>query len=72
MVYVLLADGFENDMIHIGNPIRFDEDVFLSKLEGLMLAAYANKEGQIRGMVKDMVSTYYPEGKPPITERKSA
>ena len=26
-----------------------------------MLAAYANREEQIRGMVKDMVSTYFPE-----------
>ena len=51
-----------NDLIHIGNPIKFDEDVFLSKLEGLMMVAYANKEGQIRGLVKDMVSTYQPEG----------
>ena len=51
----------DNDLIHIGNPIKFDEDAFLGKLEGLMLAAYANKEGQIRGLVKDMVSTYYPD-----------
>ena len=51
----------DNDLIHIGNPIRFDEDQFLSKLENLMLAAYANREEQIRGLVKDMVSTYHPE-----------
>ena len=51
----------DNDLIHIGNPIKFDEDAFLSRLEELMLVAYANKEGQIRGLVKDMVSTYQPE-----------
>jgi len=62
----------DNDLIHIGNPIKFDEDEFLSKLEGLMLAAYANKEGQIRGLVKDMVSTYHPEGERTEAERKSA
>jgi len=62
----------DNDLIHIGNPIKFDEDEFLSKLENLMLAAYANREGQIRGLVKDMVSTYHPEGKPTVAERKSA
>ena len=51
----------DNDLIHIGNPIKFDEDEFLNKLENLMLAAYLNKEGQIRALVKDMVSTYHPD-----------
>ena len=62
----------DNDLIHIGNPIKFDENVFLSKLENLMLAAYANKEGQIRELVKDMVSTYRPEIAQPLQEYKSA
>ena len=51
----------DNDLIHIGNPIRFDEDEFLQNMEGLMLAAYANEEDQIRGLVKDMVTTYRPD-----------
>lgn len=51
----------DNDLIHIGNPIKFDENVFLNKLENLMLAAYLNKEGQIRALVKDMVSTYHSD-----------
>jgi FlaA1/EpsC-like NDP-sugar epimerase len=51
----------DNDLIHIGNPIRFDEDEFLQNMEGLMQAAYANEEEQIRGMVKDMVTTYRPD-----------
>ena len=51
----------DNDLIHIGNPVRFDEDEFLKRMEGLMLAAYANREEQIRGLVKDMVATYRPD-----------
>ena len=62
----------DNDLIHIGNPIKFDEDAFLEKLEGLMLSAYANKEGQIRALVKNMVSTYHPEGERTAAEQKSA
>ena len=62
----------DNDLIFIGNPIKFDEDAFLEKLERLMLVAYANKEEQIRGLVKDMVPTYYPEGKEMAAERMSA
>ena len=52
----------DNDLIHIGNPIIFDENVFLSKLEELMLVAYSNKSC-IRELVKDMVPTYTPEEK---------
>ena len=51
----------DNDLIHIGNPIAFDEDAFLAKLEKLMEAAYANREGDIRGLVKEIVPTYHPE-----------
>ena len=52
----------DNDLIHIGNPIKFDEDVFLDKLEGLMLAAYSNRDN-IRDLVREMVSTYRPLAK---------
>ena len=51
----------DNDLIHIGNPIAFDEDAFLAKLEKLMEVAYANREGDIRGLVKEIVPTYHPE-----------
>ena len=61
----------DNDLIHIGNPIAFDEDLFLDKLEGLMMAAYANKSG-IRELVKDMVPTYKPEMEGEELKRKSA
>ena len=50
----------DNDLIHIGNPIKFDEDHFLSQLEALTEAAYANKEDKIRDLVKKTVSTYHP------------
>ena len=59
----------DNDLIHIGNPIKFDEDMFLDELENLMAAAYSNKEN-IREQVAKMVSTYHPEGKHP-NEAKS-
>ena len=50
----------DNDLIHIGNPIKFDEEAFLRQLEVLTEAAYANKEGKIRELVKEAVSTYHP------------
>ncbi len=61
----------DNDLIHIGNPIEFDEDAFLNQLEALMLAAYSNRS-DIRERVKEMVSTYHPEGEQPAQERESA
>ena len=33
----------------------------IPQLEGLMNAAYSNKEAVIRDLVQDMVSTYHPE-----------
>ena len=50
----------DNDLIHIGNPIPFDHDLFLVKLSGLMDVAYANKGSLIREKLMDMVSTYHP------------
>ena len=50
----------DNDLIHIGCPIPFDTDQFLSQLEELMNAAYANKPN-IRVLVQKMVSTYHPQ-----------
>ena len=49
----------DNDLIHIGNPIPFDHDLFLVQLEGLMETAYANK-ANIREKLMEMVSTYHP------------
>ena len=51
----------DNDLIHIGNPIQFDEDLFLKRLEKLTEAAYANRETQIRSLVEVIVTTYHPD-----------
>ena len=48
----------ENNLIHIGQPVAFDEDEFLKKLEGLMEVAY-NNSADIRRYVSEMVSTYH-------------
>ena len=50
----------DNDLIHIGNPIQFNEEAFLQQLEALTEAAYANKEDKIRTLVQETVSTYHP------------
>ncbi len=49
----------ENDLIHIGNPIPFDTDIFLVQLKKLMDTAY-NNDGDIRSLVAEMVPTYQP------------
>lgn len=49
----------KNELIHIGCPIPFDIEVFLKQLDGLMEAAYKNKE-DIRERVEEVVSTYHP------------
>lgn len=50
-----------NKLIHIGNPILFDTEVFQHQLEELMLAAYENSD-DICEMVKEMVPTYSAGG----------
>ena len=50
----------KNELIHIGKPVPFDVDQFLSSLERLMDAAYLNSP-DIRGLVQEMVPTYHPE-----------
>ena len=47
-----------NHLIHIGNPIPFDTDAFLAKLEPLMDIAYDNREDIIRDKVAELVTTY--------------
>lgn len=49
-----------NNLIHIGNPVPFDYDLFLVSLDDLMNQAYANDEC-IRESVRKMVSTYHDE-----------
>ncbi len=48
-----------NKLIHIGNPIPFDTDVFLSQLRQLMDAAYENDRA-ICDAVANVVPTYRP------------
>lgn len=48
----------ENELIHIGKPIAFDEAVFLEELENLYRAAYAETEDMKR-IVNKMVPTYH-------------
>ena len=50
----------DNDLIHVGCPLEFDEDEFLRDLGTLMIAAYNNSK-DIRELVEQMVSTYHPE-----------
>lgn len=49
----------KNELIHIGCPIPFDIEVFLKQLDGLLEAAYKNKE-DMRERVMEVVSTYHP------------
>ena len=60
---LMAEEGLEktdNNLIHIGKPIAFDEGVFIRELSSLMEEAYANKETTIREMVQKIVVTYHP------------
>ncbi len=48
-----------NALIHIGNPVPFDTDIFLGQLKKLMDAAYENDDA-ICDAVEKMVPTYHP------------
>ena len=50
----------ENNLIHIGRPISFDNDTFLKQVKQLMNASYAEQEEEIRSLVANVVSTYHP------------
>ena len=54
----------DNEKIHIGQPIDFDTDEFLTGLADLMEAAYANRE-DIVSLVEKLVSTFHPVGRHP-------
>lgn len=49
----------KNDLIHIGCPIPFDTNLFLSQLEELLEAAYKNKD-DMKERVEKVVNTYHP------------
>ena len=48
-----------NRLIHIGCPIPFDMDKFITQLDELMVASYKNKDN-IRELVEAIVPTYHP------------
>lgn len=52
----------KNDLIHIGCPIPFDVEEFLEELDGLLEAAYKNKD-DIKERVQKIVTTYHPAQK---------
>ena len=49
----------DNELIHIGAPIPFDQDLLFKNLETLMKAAYANDD-HIRDLLIAVVPTYHP------------
>ena len=49
----------KNDLIHIGCPIPFDVEEFLKELDGLLEAAYKNRD-DMKERVEKVVSTYHP------------
>ena len=48
----------KNDLIHIGCPIPFDIEEFLQQLDGLLEAAYKNKD-DMKERVQKVVTTYH-------------
>lgn len=56
-----------NELIHIGKPVQFDEDKFLSSMNNLMTVSYENTEA-IRLMVEQLVDTYHPSE--PLSDEK--
>lgn len=57
-----------NQLIHIGNPIDFNHELFLDKLDHLYELAY-DEESNIREAVKQLVSTYQYESKQTTPKR---
>ena len=49
-----------NKLIHIGSPIPFDADKFLTEMQNLMTVAYDGEDDKIRELVIEAVGTYVP------------
>lgn len=58
----------DNKLIHIGKPIEFDVEEFLSQLEVLAKAGYEN-DSDIVKMVEKIVPTFHPSGEKPLGSR---
>lgn len=54
----------DNELIHIGKPIEFDVEEFLSQLEELAKSSYKNDKDIVK-MVEKMVPTFHPSGEKP-------
>ena len=50
----------EIEKIHIGKPIDFDVELFMSQLGELMRVSYDNNGDGIRELLKEVVCTYHP------------
>ena len=61
-----------NKLIHIGRPIPFDTDTFLTQLGELMNAAYNGREDIIRDLVAEVVPTFHPAGEHGSEEKGDA
>ena len=59
----------DNKLIHIGCPIPFDTDEFLSNMQTLTRAAWRN-DPDIREIVMRAVPTYHTEAPPVVAEAK--
>ena len=70
---LMAEEGIEktqNDLIHIGKPIEFDEKTFFKDLEKLAYASYDNSDNIVE-MVEGVVSTFHPVGKHPTGNEMS-
>lgn len=50
----------DNELIHIGKPIEFEEEAFLNKLDE-MYEPIMSEQVDIRAFLKEMVPTYHPD-----------
>ena len=54
---LISTEKTENNLIHIGKPIEFDEEDFWAKIGALESVMYDDSV-DLRSMVKDLVPTY--------------
>ncbi len=70
---LMAEEGIEktqNDLIHIGKPIEFNEKSFFKDLEKLAYASYDNSDNIVE-MVEAVVPTFHPVGKHPTGKEMS-
>lgn len=69
---LLREEGLEstdNELIHIGKPIEFDEEEFLKELNNLYHEAYAETD-EMKNIVKKIVPTYHVRWEDRILDRE--